>query len=340
MNKDAEAIDQFLAWLSQEPNPVTPSGKVSNPFRDLEHSGEVNLQPLMDPLDSEVESMTDLSEAELSELGTVFTEDTSSFQIGEIPAVQDRFHAIIKRRLRTEIERNPPLFPWETSLWDYESETSVTEAALPWMTQLQTLKLPVQLPEGLLLQIFAACRQVVHSSWREGIKLVRAVEDLFPGEVQALHHWAGQVLAEPVRSASQTLDPAMLPPTYEAANSTQQMVLSLLAAQQVLVAMTLEVSAEAPRSQRQWLTTVGSLTLEADYQPTKALLTIQGDFPAAGSLAIQTPSGLVTATSSEAATLSVELSQPELGQTYGLVVTLTGEESSALEFAVRIADHF
>lgn len=343
MNKDAEAIEQFLAWLSQEPNPVAPSGEVANPFADLEHSGEVNLQPSIDPLDSEVESMTELSEAELSELGAVFTEDTSSLKIGEIPAVQDRFHTIIKRRLRAEIERNPPLFPWETSLWDYESETSVAEAAMPWITQLQALKLPIQLPEDLLLRIFAECRQVVHSSWREGVKLVRAVESLFPGEAQALNHWAGQVLAEPMRSASQTLDPKTLPPTYESANATQQMVLSLLAAQQVLTAMTLEVSADQPRSQRQWLTTVGMLTLEAIYQPETASLKIQGHLPTAGTLAIDTPSGVVSATGSEAALLSVALNQPMLNQTYGLTVVLTDAaltdaEASALDFAVRVAD--
>ncbi|NJR51387.1 MAG: hypothetical protein HC780_19205 [Leptolyngbyaceae cyanobacterium CSU_1_3] len=32
---------------------------------------------------------------------------------GEIPAVQDRFHALLKRRLQFEIEQKPPLFPWE-----------------------------------------------------------------------------------------------------------------------------------------------------------------------------------------------------------------------------------
>lgn len=338
MNKDAEAINQFLAWLLQEPTPaVMPSGKLANPFADLEQSGAVNLQPYMDPLDSEVEAM----QAELSESSAVFTEDTSSLKIGEIPAVQDRFHAIIKRRLRAEIERNPPLFPWETSLMDYESESAEMIAdAVPisfWNSQLEALKLPVQLPEELLLRIFDQCRQLVHSSLREGVKLVRAVETLFPDEPQALNHWAGQVLAEPVRGAHQALDPATLPPSYEAANPTQQMVLSLLAAQQVLAAMTLEVSTENPQVQRLWLTTAGPLVLDVTYSAETNGLQIQGQLPTAGRLAIKGSAGVVTATCSTAASLSVELTELTIGQTYPLEVTVEGAEPSTLGFAIHLS---
>ncbi len=338
MNKDAEAINQFLAWLLQEPTPATtPSGELSNPFADLEQSGAVDLQPYIDPLDSEVEAM----QAELSESGAIFTEDTSSLKIGEIPAVQDRFHAIIKRRLRAEIERNPPLFPWETSLLDYESESpEVIAEAVPvsfWNTQLQALKLPVQLPEELLLRIFDQCRQLVHSSLREGVKLVRAVETLFPNEPQALNHWAGQVLVEPVRSARQALDPETLPPSYDTANPTQQMVLSLLAAQQVFAAMTLEVSGDCPQAQRQWLTAAGPLVLAVAYSAETNCLRIQGQLPTAGRLAVQGPAGTVTATCSTAATLSVELTELTIGQTYPLEVTVEGAEPSTLGFAIHLS---
>lgn len=338
MNKDAEAINLFLAWLSQEPHPANvPSGELTNPFMELEESGEVDLRPFVDPLDSEIEAM----QADFAESSAVFIEDNSSLKLGEIPAVQDRFHAIIKRRLRVEIERNPPLFPWETKLWDYETEPSEQLSGQPvptfWSTQLQTLKLPVQLPETLLLQIFAECRQIVHSSLRQGIKLVRAVETLFPEEPQALNHWAGQVLAEPARSSSQTLAAGDLPLSYEAASSTQQMVLSLLAARQVLESMTLEVSAEFPQAQRQWMTTSGPVVLEAIYQPEAQTIQITGQLPMAGQLILQGETSRITATCTTAETLKVVLNHFVPEQTYPLTVELNAEDPQQLIFAVHLA---
>lgn len=337
MNKDAEAINQFLAWLLQEPDPaIEPSGENSSSNTGLEGSGVVDLQPYIDPLDSEVEAM----QADLPESSDVFIEDISLLQLGEIPAVQDRFHAIIKRRLRAEIERNPPLFPWETQLWDYESEQAdwIAAEASPslWTAQLQTLKLPVAVPEALLLQIFSECRKVVHSSLREGVKLVRAVERFFPNDSQALNHWAGQVLAEPVRSPSQTLPASALPQTYELANPTQQMVLSLLAARQVLDAMTLEVSVHYPAVQRQWLTTAGLLILDVEYQPEVDRLRIQGHLPVAGSLTLDGQGNQTIATCSGAETLTVELGNLIPGQTYALEVELDTTDCSPLIFAIYL----
>jgi hypothetical protein len=336
MNKDAEAINQFLAWLSQEPDPaIAPSGRFS-PAIEPEESGE-DWQPYIDPLDSEVEAM----QADLSELSTVFTENFSSLELGELPAVQDRFHTIIKRRLRAEIERKPPLFPWETSLWDYESEQPdwLTSEGLPtslWSAQLQTVKLPVSLPKALLLQIFAECRKVVQTSLREGVKLVRAVESFFPDEAQALNHWAGQVLAEPVRSSSQTLSSSALPQTYESANPTQQMVLSLLAARQVLDAMTLEVSADHPQAQRHWMTTAGELVLEVRYQPETQRLRVEGQLPAEGRLTLNGEMHQTTAACSSAETLTVELGNAIPSQLYSLEVELPGNVDSSLTFAIQL----
>lgn len=337
MNKDAEAINQFLAWLLQEPDPATvPSGENSNPVTDREESGIVDLQAYIDPLDSEVEAM----QADSSESSAVFIENLSSLELGELPAVQDRFYSIIKRRLRAEIERNPPLFPWETKLWDYETEQSdwATVEGLSsslWTAQLQAIKLPIALPEELLLQIFAECRKVVHSSLREGVKLVRVVESFFPNESQALNHWAGQVLAEPARGSSQALASGTLPPSYESANSTQQMVLSLLAARQVLDAMTLEVSMESPSVRRQWMTASGALLLEVEYQPATQRLQVQGQLPTAGHLTLSSETNQATATCSSAETLSVELGTA-LDQTYTLEVGLDADDHSFLTFAVHL----
>ncbi|MBF2045916.1 MAG: hypothetical protein EDM05_60185 [Leptolyngbya sp. IPPAS B-1204] len=338
MNKDAEAINQFLAWLLQEPDPATaPSGKNSSPTAGSEESGTVDLQPHTDPLDSEVEAIG----ADQPESSAVFTEDISSLELGEIPAVQDRFYAIIKRRLRAEIERNPPLFPWESRLWDYESEQPDLMGAEAmstsfWATQLQALRLPIALPEPILEQIFAECRKLATASLREGVKLVRAVENLFPEDLPTLNYWAGQVLAEPVRSPSQTLPANTLPQSYELANPTQQMVLSLLAARQVLDAMTIQVSADYPHAQRQWLTAAGELVLNVEYQPEAARIRIQAWLPAPGRLTMKGQSQEVTETCSQSETLSLELNYASAGETYGLEVELEAAHQSPFVFAVHL----
>jgi hypothetical protein len=329
MNRDAEAINQFLAWLTQLPDPaILSSGAISNPFADLEISGSVDLPIDRDPLDSEVEAMQADMQAELPEFD-FYVEDVSSLELGEIPAVQDRFHTIIKRRLRAEIERNPPLFPWEATLLDYEDQPVARSL---WTAQLQVLKLPVAVPETLMLQIFAECRKLADSSLKQGVKLVRAVEGLFPEELPNLNYWATQVLMEPARSSA-TLAATDLPASYEQANSTQQMVLSLLAAQQVLAAMTLELSPARPQADQRWMTESGELVISADYQ-TEGRLRIQAELPMAGRLTLNGEANQATAVCAEPETLTVELGL--LPGTYSLEISL--KELDSLTFTILLGD--
>jgi hypothetical protein len=342
MNKDAEAINRFLDWLLQEPDPMIskPSGENSSLVSGSERFGTVDLQVhTMDPLDSEVEALQSLP----FESSTQFTESTSSLELGELPAVQDRFHALIKRRLRAEIEQNPPLFPWETSLWDYESEPPLTATeSIPsslWTAQLQTLKLPIPIPQSVLLQIFTECRKVVQSSLREGVKLVRSVENLFPEDLQALNEMAGLVLAtSPSRSGTAMFAANTLPASYESANATQQMLCSMLAARQMLEAMTLEVSADCPQVERPWLTEAGTLLLVARYQPETSSLQVQGQLPCSGRLSLQGETQQTTATQTGAGTLKLELGNLMPEQTCELEVELDTADRSTLVFTIRLIE--
>ncbi|MBF2074665.1 MAG: hypothetical protein IGS50_13005 [Synechococcales cyanobacterium C42_A2020_086] len=346
MNNDAEAINHFLAWLLQEPDPASsaPSGDHSSQKTGPEESGAVDLQfPYLDPLDSEAGPGMP---TELMESSAIPFEEISSFELGELPAVQDRFHALIKRRLRAEIERNPPLFPWETKLCDYESEVPdvASEPAALWATQLQALNLPIPVPEALLVQLFDQCRQVVQSSVKQGVKLVRVVETLFPNQPQTLNQLAGLVLAAPSRSGSLTHsrptlpDSAQVPSHYNVATSTQQMALALIAARDLLDLMTLELSPEHPRITRQWLTSTGALTLEAEYDPDRHRVHIQGHFPCAGRLSWQDipESAVAAAECSDAGELQVERYSLRPNETYLLDVQLNLPEPSVLTFAVQI----
>lgn len=176
MNNESEAIEQFLQWLLKDSQPtgLAPSGRSAS--HEAERDELVEGNPAFnhfDPLDSEAFGH-ELSQPELGH----FLFEEASFEFGDKPTVQDRFQAVIKRRLRAEIERNPPRFPWETGAYRYDAEVPDTPV---WMAQLQELNLPIALPELVLTRLFEQCQTVVQSSLREGAKLVQAVESLFPG---------------------------------------------------------------------------------------------------------------------------------------------------------------
>jgi hypothetical protein len=339
MNNDAEAIQQLFDWLLQEPDPAisAPSGNRASRKASPDESGTSSLQPpYFDPLDSEA---VDFMPAELDESSLSSFQQPSSLEFGDIPAVQDRFQALLKRRLRAEIERNPPRFPWETGSFDYEVEYSdlPTPERVPagvWAAQLQTLTMPIPMPDRVLVQLLEQCRTMVQSSLQEGAKLVQVVESLFPGQFQSLNQLAGMVLSGPSRSGQGTIaPPANLPHHYDVATPTQQMALSLLAAREILESMTLKVSPSQPYAQRVWQTTVGEIKVEAEYQPQTQQICIQGTLPQAGSVCFSNGPDRPMADCSEADCVRVALSNLEPNQTYTLEVLL-GDSESPFVFAI------
>lgn len=275
----------------------------------------------------------------------------SSLNFGELPIVQDRFHALLKRRLAHEIQQNPPLFPWETEIHDYETESAsfgVLNARQPaatsqervpvrlWFNQLQALNLPVALPDAVLTQLFQRCQEAVRSSLLEGARLVRAVEDLFPDRSQALNYLAGLVMTAPARSG-RTPDAEMLNlPSYEAAEPAQQMVLSLLAAREIMAALTLTVSIDRPQLERQWLTELGALTLHLTYHADARSLRLQATLPCSGSIALVGGEQQAAAQRLDAGLLSVELFDLLPEQSCDLEIQLAGQEDAPLVFSIQI----
>jgi len=341
MNRDAEAIKHLLAWLSQDPDPdtmmlsemETSDGVNSDPSSGLEEQSSSHL----DPLDSEDigPSFQSLRESSYRSF------EQTSFELGDIPVVQDRFHALLKRRLQTEIEQNPPLFPWESELTDYapEAEPAIPALAMAgfWEEQLKRLNVPVSMPEGVLATILEKCQTVAQSSLREGAKLVKAVEELFPGEGHTLNQLAGLVLTPPTRSGSSTLvNQPGLPGSYEAATQPQQMALSLLAAREIMGLLTLHVSADQPIATRQWLTPAGALTLSTEYQSELGQLRVQGQVPNAGTLSLQGDSSQTIAQRGDHGRLGAELFDVVPGQPYALTLTLTGLDQP-LSFVIQLS---
>ncbi|NJL20661.1 MAG: hypothetical protein HC895_07315, partial [Leptolyngbyaceae cyanobacterium SM1_3_5] len=314
MNNESEAIEQFLQWLLKDSQPtgLAPSGRdASHPTEQDELAAGNPAFYDFDPLDSEAFGL----EPDQPE-SAHFPFGEASFQFGDT-TVQDRFQAVIQRRLRAEIERNPPRFPWETGAYRYDDLPEVSM----WTAQLQQLNLPIALPEPVLARLFEQCQSAAQSTMREGAKLVQAVESLFPGETQALNQLAAIVMASPARGIASPLRGAAYPSDYETASPTQQMTLSLLAARTILESLSLTVSSDAPVS-RQWLTTVGAVVIEASYDAVTQRLHLTAQLPIAGSLRLQGTQAQTSAQRDSAGLVSITLANPD-DQPYQLEVALS-----------------
>jgi hypothetical protein len=341
-NRDAEAFEsQFLDWILQAPVNIPIDDKEnlsrlppSTEWGDTEENSELEYwewdEP--DPLDHQVG------------VHSHATEQPPTF--GEIPTVQDRFQTLLKERLRAEIESNPPLFPWETEVqsYDHDYPDDATSQWVPqlhlWAPQLQNLRwgrLPIPIAQGVFAQLLEPCQELVMSSLREGSKLVRAVDGLFPGQSEELNELASLVLRGSLRGY---LDLENFP-NYEMATIDQKMVLSLIAAREIIDSLTLNCPVNKPPVSREWLTALGSLTLEAQYlsngdkeQPIPSLR-VECQFPGAGSLDLKGGEAEATAHRPNSGHLSVELFDPQPEKTYSLEVRFQNFDTRPLMFAIR-----
>lgn len=271
-----------------------------------------------------------------------------SLNSGDIQAVQDRFYALLKHRLQSEIQLNPPLFPWEQSIAEYQDDVPVQAAmAVPgidtrslWLAQLRRLSLPVTLPDAVLVQLLNKCQTLATSQLREGAKLVQAVESLFPGEFRALNQMAGWVMVSPARSGYASLQEKLggddFAIDYDAAMPTQQMVLSLLAAREIFNALSITVTPNQPTARYEWATDAGALVLQTHYQIVDgaATLRIDGTLPCGSALELRGANRRSLAESSQAGQLSVELTDLHPNQNCMLEIRLG--QTDAIVFTVQL----
>jgi hypothetical protein len=322
MNSDSESLQrELLAWLSALDN-AEADEYISDACE--ENYGEEN------PLFSTATSLSGVSESEWT---------PQTFHLGEIPTVQNRFQAVLKRRLQTQIQNHPPLFPWETQIREYpeydDQPTFGLVPALGWAAQLSKLNLPVTLPELVFQQLLSKCQALVASSLPLGAKLVQVVENLFPNEPHALNELAGLVLRSPYRSAA-SLNMPVVENDYSDLQPRQQMALSLLAAKQLLENLTLFVSPSNPLVERQWLTSAGVLSVKVQYesQGTVTKLRVDADLPSEGTLKLQGDGSQAMAQASNPGSLTVELCCTQLRQAYTLQVELEDVDQQPLKFVI------
>ncbi|MEA5571856.1 PatU [Calothrix sp. UHCC 0171] len=327
MNSDSESLqNQLFRWLLAETALTSDDTSVEC----KENNGVENLTAKTTDLNSREEQLE-------------WTPQT--FQLGEIPTVQERFQAVLKRRLQIQIQNHPPLFPWETQVKeypDYADNPSVSLVpAWGWAQAQASLNLPIDLPERVFRQLLEKCQALVTSSLPLGAKLVQAVESLFPNDPHTINDLAGLVLRTPYRSAASSLEVIPnLDSDYSELQPRQQMAVSLLAAKQLLDNLTLTISATNPVIERQWLSSAGAIALRVEYQSQGSLsqLCVRGNLPTKGSLKVVGNGTQAMAQSSAPGSLSLEItdnanaSQPR--QPYTLEVNLTEIDEKPLTFLI------
>ncbi|MEL7334497.1 MAG: hypothetical protein AAFN12_19785, partial [Cyanobacteria bacterium J06560_2] len=265
-----------------------------------------------------------------------------SFNFGEIHAVQERYHSLLKQRLLSEYENNPPLFPWESELCEYPAEVAdPAVVGVPlWSSHVNGLKVPGLLPQPLLNALFTRCQELAKEPIKQGVRLVKAVEELFPDQTDLLEPIAKLVLVPAYRSDSATQDAltqelANVAGGYDLALPEQQIALSMMAAQEILGALTLTISASKPTDDKQWLTPYGALNLSAAYIDDQ--LTLAAVLPTGGRLRLWDGDLEKLTLRSQPGALDLVLANPSAHRTYLVEVSLQ-DESAPLNFAIHLAD--
>jgi hypothetical protein len=285
---------------------------------------------------------------------------------GDTPMIEERSQTILKSRLRNEIEHHPPLFPWETEIVDYEPETidfpmgSVVPSIFGhqysggihggisfWTPQLPKMNGCKPMPQEVLAQLLEQCNQAIKSNLREWAKLVDVVEQsLFPGRFRELNEMATRLSIAGQHRSAMTTDIGLMPRTgefdspiaYDVATPTQQMLMSLLAAREIIGNLTLDLSSSQPKLERQWLTAVGLLSLELEYQQASvegySVLKVCASLPCGGKVSLTGGQSQTRSQRSNPGGLTVELSNLDVQQNYLLEVHLDSSEENSLTFAV------
>ncbi len=340
MKSDADTIRSFLIGLLEHFSQLdaSPSGQVDDTTDTAAQRG----------LPPSPQTTAEMASAKASEPAAVASSFTSSqpasleippiSELGELPSVQDHFQTVLKRRLQIEISQNPPRFPWESRVTDYPVE--LTESSTyPWLVQLRSLSLPTPLPDDILAGLLSRCQELMVQSLQPGVQLVKAVENLFPDQPQAMDQIAGLVLANAtVRSSTATRDMAALkaafPDGYDGANPQQQVTLTMLAAKDIFETLTLVLTPEQPTQQRHWQTSEGPVAITARYQTgTPNQMSLAVEVPCASQMTMPTLGQTVTQT--RPGLLNLTLPEPVAGDTYPVEVYFSDTEAAPLTFAVR-----
>ncbi|TAD78708.1 MAG: hypothetical protein EA001_06500 [Oscillatoriales cyanobacterium] len=322
------AIEQSLATYSYDPDDVLMMAEALDQFdqNELPFSTDV----------AAVAPARSLSPSDLSVANPMLDLDA-------IPAIDQRYQTLLKQRLMLEAEQRPPLFPWESPgmALDY-GDTYEDAAAIapvpgnPWLRQVLALDIPTTLPAEIADRLLAACQSVAAQTLKEGVALIRAVEELFPAQEALFNQRAGWVLQ--TATPGRTGDRLSLPyRDFESSNSENQLTLAMFAARELLKKLTITLSAKEPTDAQEWLADQGALRLEARYgtPSDRSELNITLHLPSSGSATLSGSRSSVQATGTGALRLSMLDVRP--GDRFALAVTTADEvELPPLTFTIVV----
>lgn len=247
-------------------------------------------------------------------------------KLGEMSAVKNRFHQLLKNKFKHEVAHNPPLFPWETQVLEYPDQLETETVPNFWAN----FHFPILLPQSVFEELRRQCMTAILSERRRGAKLVATLKSLFPDYSEGLNDLVGRLLvlesgvrdgegteAAPRELAQQLGVEGMV---YEEATPSQQILLSLLAAREMVDTLMVRVSSQQPHQQRHWQTPAGSITIDVTYQPQVSAVRVQAYLPDGGGLHLQGETEQVEANRSHPGSLSGELLDCQPHQIYSLRV--------------------
>ncbi|MEM7797183.1 MAG: hypothetical protein AAF579_22355, partial [Cyanobacteria bacterium P01_C01_bin.118] len=269
-------------------------------------------------------------------------ETGQSFNFGDKTTVQDRFHTLLKHRFQTEFANRPPLFPWEAEVREYPAEIPMPAYAQPisrlWLENPLRFSVSSKLPESVLHRLLDRCQSMVRSTQKEGVKLVKIVESMFPESLDALEPIANIVLTpayrDPTLKEATLQEVENLADGYDQATPEQQIALTMLASMEIMSALALTVSVEEPTISRDWVTPQG--VVHVDVNVTGAVLIINTTMPMGGTIKLMGDDVDSQASRAEAGMLTLAKTAPVLGSSYSLEVSLDNDCRQPLRFAVMV----
>lgn len=260
--------------------------------------------------------------------------------IEDFSILENRFQELIKQRLSLEIERHPPLFPWETEVMEYPAEIyeEVTPSKIPaWLSE---LVLPVKFPVHILSELVQACSQMIDSLDPQPMQMVKAVSQLFPQDLNFLHQQAGIIAIAGIDRSATTVAPDQElwydVEDYENCSFEQQMTLSLLAAQQILNALILNLSVEQPFLTKEWETQRGIIFVKADYLIPHQQIRVEIKAPDQGEISWHNQQKMIKVNCHESESITFYFTQVQEDQVYTVNVNLFDSSTNFLTFGLKI----
>ena len=272
-------------------------------------------------------------------------ETGQSFNFGDKTTVQDRFHTLLKQRFQTEFANRPPLFPWEAEVREYPVEVPMPAYAQPmsrlWVENPLRFSVSSKLPEAVLHQLLDRCQRMAQSTQKEGVKLIKIVESMFPDSLDALEPIANIVLTPAYRGDSNLKEATLqevenLADDYDQATPEQQIALTMLASMEIMSALALTVSATDSAVSRDWVTPQGVVHVDVSYTGTVLLIT--ATLPIGGSIQLIGTDGDSQSSRPEAGILTLAKTAPVVGGSYSLEVSLDDDGHRPLRFSVMVVE--